>query len=152
MSSFTNEPAHEKTNNLYLQPGPTQTGLHKHRRWQKAGKFGFRKKRNCTIRVAKTKALISFAVTAKLICAFVFPYANSWFSHAKAQIIENFHGPLDSWLITSLFEYSVLKPQSTAKVMRFFLQSLILATLFLGKSPRADYQSLVHISLTTDSD
>ena len=38
--------------------------------------FGFRKKRNCTIRVAKTKALISFAVTAKLtaklICAFVF--------------------------------------------------------------------------------
>ena len=35
--------------------------------------FGFtEKKRNCTIRVAKTKALISFAVTAKLICAFVF--------------------------------------------------------------------------------
>ena len=31
-------------------------------------------KRNCTIRVAKTKALISFAVTAKLICAFVFAY------------------------------------------------------------------------------
>ena len=27
---------------------------------------------NCTIRGAKTKALISFAVTAKLICAFVF--------------------------------------------------------------------------------
>ena len=29
------------------------------------------KKRNCTNHVAKTKALISFAVTAKLICAFV---------------------------------------------------------------------------------
>ena len=28
--------------------------------------------RNCTNRVAKTKALICFAVTAKLICAFVF--------------------------------------------------------------------------------
>ena len=28
--------------------------------------------RNCTVLVAKTKALISFAVTAKLICAFVF--------------------------------------------------------------------------------
>ena len=28
--------------------------------------------RNCTIRVGKTKALISFAVTAQLICAFVF--------------------------------------------------------------------------------
>ena len=33
---------------------------------------GFKKKRNCTIHVAKTKGLISFAVTAKLICAFVF--------------------------------------------------------------------------------
>ena len=28
--------------------------------------------------VAKTKALISFAVTAKLICAFVFAYVNSF--------------------------------------------------------------------------
>ena len=37
--------------------------------------------------VAKTKALISFAVTAKLICVFVFAYANCWFSHAKAKII-----------------------------------------------------------------
>ena len=40
---------------------------------------------NCTIRVAKTKALISFVVTAKLICAFVFVYADCWFSHAAAQ-------------------------------------------------------------------
>ena len=30
---------------------------------------------NCTIHLAKTKALISFAVTAKLICGFVFAYA-----------------------------------------------------------------------------
>ena len=29
---------------------------------------------NCTIDIAKTKALISFAVTAKLICVFVFAY------------------------------------------------------------------------------
>ena len=28
----------------------------------------------------KTKALISFAVTTKLICAFVFAYAKCWFS------------------------------------------------------------------------
>ena len=42
------------------------------------------KKRNCTIRVAKTKVLISFAVTAKLICVFVFAYAEFLFSHAKA--------------------------------------------------------------------
>ena len=35
----------------------------------------------------KTKALISFAVTAKLICVFVFAYAKSRFSHDKAQVI-----------------------------------------------------------------
>ena len=38
-----------------------------------------------TIRVAKTKALISFAVTAKLICVFVFAYVKSRFSHNEAQ-------------------------------------------------------------------
>ena len=38
------------------------------------------------MRVAKTKALINFAVTAKLICAFVFAYADYWFSHAAAQM------------------------------------------------------------------
>ena len=37
--------------------------------------------------MAKTKALISFAVTTKLICVFVFAYANCLFSHAKAHII-----------------------------------------------------------------
>ena len=42
--------------------------------------------RNCTVRVAKTKALISFAVTAKLICAF-FAYADCWFSHAAAHAL-----------------------------------------------------------------
>ena len=46
-----------------------------------------KKKRDCTIRVAKTKALISFAVTAKLICVFVFAYADCWFSHEAAQIL-----------------------------------------------------------------
>ena len=43
-------------------------------------------KRDCTIRVAKTKTLISFAVTAKLICVFVFAYAKSGFSHNEAHI------------------------------------------------------------------
>ena len=37
--------------------------------------------------MAKTKALISCAVTAQLICVFVFAYANCWFSHAKAHLI-----------------------------------------------------------------
>ena len=41
------------------------------------------------IRVAKTKALISFAFTAKLICAFVFAYADCcfcFFFHAAAHM------------------------------------------------------------------
>ena len=42
---------------------------------------------NFTIRVAKTKALISFAVTAKLICVFVFAYAKIPFSHDAAHMI-----------------------------------------------------------------
>ena len=36
--------------------------------------------------MAKTKTLISFAVTAKLICVFVFAYANIRFSHNEAQL------------------------------------------------------------------
>ena len=39
------------------------------------------------MRVAKTKALISFAVNAKLICVFVFAYAKSRFSHKEAQML-----------------------------------------------------------------
>ena len=69
-----------------FRTGPTQIGLYKHRRWLETGNCGFRKKRNCTIGVAKTKVLISFAVTAKLISAFVFAYADCWFSHEAAQM------------------------------------------------------------------
>ena len=35
---------------------------------------------------AKTKALISFAVTAKLICVFIFTYPKSQFSDNEAHI------------------------------------------------------------------
>ena len=42
---------------------------------------------NCTIRVVKTKVLITFAVAEKLICAIVIPYAGCWFSDAAAHII-----------------------------------------------------------------
>ena len=42
---------------------------------------------DCTIRIAKTKALISCAVTGQLICVFVFANAKSRYSHDEAQII-----------------------------------------------------------------
>ena len=72
-----------------FRPGTTQTRLYSYRRWLEALNFRFRKKRDCTIYVSKTKALISFAVavTAKLICVFVFVYAKRWFSHDAAQIL-----------------------------------------------------------------
>ena len=61
------EPPRGKTNNVVseqVRHKPTCTVTEK--------SFGFKKNRKCTIRVAKTKALISFTVTAKLICVFVF--------------------------------------------------------------------------------
>ena len=64
------EPRHEKTNILVSD----------------LVDLGFRKYRNCTIYVAKTKALISFAVIAKLICVFVFADAKCWFSHDAAHL------------------------------------------------------------------
>ena len=42
---------------------------------------------NGTIYVAKTKVQISFAVTAKLICVFVFAYAKIQLSHDVAHIL-----------------------------------------------------------------
>ena len=42
---------------------------------------------NCTIRVAKRKALISCAVTAQMFCVFVFAYADCWFSHDVAHYL-----------------------------------------------------------------
>ena len=55
----------------------------------KARKFVFKKKRNFTIHVAQTKVLISFAVTAQLICAFVFALTEIRFSNDVAQMIEH---------------------------------------------------------------
>ena len=38
------------------------------------------------MRMAKTKTLISFGVTVKLTCVFVFTYAKSQFSHDEVHI------------------------------------------------------------------
>ena len=85
-----NEPSQEKTNNVGFLPSQTQTGFLtksdtnqpvQSRKQAKSLKF---KKKDCTKYVAKTKMLISCAVTAQLICIFVFAYA--WFSYAVAQI------------------------------------------------------------------
>ena len=46
---------------IWFRSGPTQTGLYSHRKWLEAGNFGLRKKRIFSIRVLKTKALISWS-------------------------------------------------------------------------------------------
>ena len=45
------------------------------------------KKMDCSIRVAKTKALISCSLTAQLICAFRFAYVDCWFSDAVDHLL-----------------------------------------------------------------
>ena len=69
-------------------PGLTQTRLYSYWRWQEARNSVFRKKRDCTIQV-KTKELISFAVTAKLICVFVFAYAKHWVFSRRGSYTNN---------------------------------------------------------------
>ena len=67
--------------------------------------------------MAKTKALISFAVTAKLICVFVFAYAKSRFSHDTA----HFPKILDT-LNTADVEYKVRKcygDKTKLRIIRF---------------------------------
>ena len=51
--------------------------------------------------VAKTKALISFTVTAKLICVFVFAYAKRWFSHDVAHLFLIYQGHMFIKIVAS---------------------------------------------------
>ena len=67
-----NEPRREKPGHRGFRPGLTQTVLYIYRSKLEAWKFGFKKKRDCSILAARTKVLISCAVTAQLICVFVF--------------------------------------------------------------------------------
>ena len=80
----TYEPWHEKTSLWGFHPCATQIGKCSHRSRLEAWNFGYKWMIYCTIRVPKTKALISCAVTAQLICAFVFAYAKIQFSHVAA--------------------------------------------------------------------
>ena len=65
---------------------------------------------DCTILVAKTKALISFAVTAKLICVFVFAYAKSRFSHNEAHIHQAMHDVLMVWACIGIILAALYEP------------------------------------------
>ena len=49
-----------------FQSVPTQIRLYSSRKWLEARNFGFKKKRDCTIHVAKMKVLITCGVAASL--------------------------------------------------------------------------------------
>ena len=57
-------------------------------------------KRDHTICVAKTRLLITFVFTAKLICVFVFAYADCCFSHALAQLAISEPSTKDSYSLS----------------------------------------------------
>ena len=81
----------------------------------------------CSIQAAKTKALISFAVTAKLICVFVFAHAKSWFSHDEAHII--YHGKIwaatwENWILA----YAKTKSQISCAVAVELISVFVFAT------------------------
>ena len=57
------------------------------------------------------KALIIFVVTAKLICAFVFAYADCWFSHDAAHLLKR----LKSFLLISCYAFSTFRCNFNAK-------------------------------------
>ena len=149
------EPRCEKTSLQGFRPGPSQTGLCNCRKCLEAWTFGFRKLRNCTIRVAKTKALISFAVTAKLICVFVFTYTKIRFSHDAANI--EFWWDLTLSLLVSSAENlgNILDPDQARKSFWhsygipeiFFLKKLILRKMSADDRNMSSYPACKELSI-----
>ena len=66
--------------------------------------------------MAKTKALISFAVTAKLICVFVFAYAKIRFSHDAAHMLHVYYHHFQR--SSSLKQLSQSKPNFMWSLLR----------------------------------
>ena len=52
--------------------------------------------------------MISFAVTAKLICVFVFAYADCWFSHKTADLSGEILTTAYRYLLLSLVNFTVI--------------------------------------------
>ena len=72
-TTLTNEPLCVKTNNFGFRQGTTETSLYSHKQVRSL-RFWITEEGGCTICAVKTKVQISFAVTAKLVCTFVFAY------------------------------------------------------------------------------
>ena len=84
------EPRCEKTGLQGFRPGPTQTGLGSHRRWIETRNFGFRKKRNCSIRAAKNKGAGQLRGNREADLRLCFAYAKIRFSHDATKAFKGF--------------------------------------------------------------
>ena len=110
-SSQSYDPVREKTNNLdsdqvWHKPGCTATG-----RLLEAWNFLFRKKRYCTTQVAKTKALISFAVTGSWSATLCFRICKS--------LVFSRRGSYNMFIIWT-YMYTKLKFWSFIQVLKCF--------------------------------
>ena len=73
--------------------------------------------------MAKTKALISFAVTAKLICVFVFAYAKNRFSHDAAHLsLSSYTLKFLNFQTQEIFAVINLKFKQRGQAVEFFCQ------------------------------
>ena len=107
---------------------------------------------DCTIYEAKTMVLISCAVTPQLICAFVFAYAKSRFSHDAAQLfhkeVEASHLDKQNQMIT-LENASKLTvqdvPQLTEQTSQYIQVISVTLSLF-----HISLAAAVHLTATTN--
>ena len=67
--------------------------------------------------------LISFAVTAKLICVFVFAYADCWFSREAAHLFCNMHNAVRLSILSTYFRANFRS--KFGQVIRYLLCYLI---------------------------
>ena len=98
--------------------GQTHAGLFTYRRWLEA-EFKTKTKRNCTIRVTKTKSLISCAVTSRLSGVFDFA-SNIKFSHNAAQITSADHVSLTSVLFGCMH---MQLPKAVQSILKRYVRS-----------------------------
>ena len=68
---------------------------------------------DCTFYVGKTKALISCAVRAQMIFAFVFAYSKSWFTHDAAHVIFCCSYYIEFLVAFDLLSFLTDKPEQT---------------------------------------
>ena len=85
--------------------------------------------------VEKTKALISFEVTAKLISVFVFAYAKRWFSHDAAHLFLIYQGHMfikivAKHLIMCIINFLKISSILVPDIIKFLFKSSVVKPIF----------------------